>query len=195
MGDGRQGTAHRPTRFSQPCGFAHTLKTRGRTLTQTHVHSRTHTRQESANDGTARERTNERGFLFFRRYCPVSPFPPCVFYFMTPCKKSFYGLPRPHGYECGEVDCGSFRTPPGQALSSSDKRASPESCGSQNSERFNLTSSSITESSRFFSLFISKGNVWESEWTQTRVTGAEKRINQADTKKAISLCPNEDLLS
>lgn len=41
-------------------------------------------------------------------------------------KKSLYGLSRPHGCECGEVDCESFETPPWPALSVSDKRASPE---------------------------------------------------------------------
>lgn len=50
---------------------------------------------------------------------------PLRFYVMSPCKKkkkSLYGLSRPRGCECSEVDCESLRTP---AFGTSDKRASP----------------------------------------------------------------------
>lgn len=65
--------------------------------------------------------------------------------------KRLYGLSRPHGHECGEVDCGSFRTPPGPALSASDKRASPESFRLQTGKLFNPTSSPVPF---FFLLFF-----------------------------------------
>lgn len=114
MGDGRQGTAHQPTHLSPPCRFKHTSEHR-----HTHAHTLVQTIEK--------EREQMRKvFVFFSGYYPFFLCSPCVF-MSCHLVKRLYGLSRPHGYECGEVDCGSFRTPPGPALSASDRRASPES--------------------------------------------------------------------
>lgn len=89
--------------------------------------------------------------LFFLDITPFFLCSPCVF-MSCHLVKWLYGLPRPHGYECGEVDCWSFRTPAGPALSASDKRASPESLSLQTGKLFNLTSS---PSHDFFSSLFS----------------------------------------
>lgn len=154
MGDGRRGTAHQPTHSSQPRSFKHTQKN---TRLNAHIHSQTQTRthrewESTSTNNTERKRANEKGFcLFFLNITSSFLCSPCVF-MSCHLVKRLYGLPRPHGNECGEVDCGSFRTPPGPALRASDKRVSPESFSLQTGKLFNLTSSPIPI---FFLLFFS----------------------------------------
>lgn len=103
------------------------------TLTHTHKHPHIHNRET---------KQIRKFFIFVPRYYLLLFCSPCVF-MSCHLVKRLYGLHRPHGYECGEVDCGSFRTPSGPALSASDKRASPEGFTLQTGKLFNLTSSPI----------------------------------------------------
>lgn len=126
----------------------------------THIHSQTHTHthmmRKALGQTIEREKESkwERFSSFFLDITPVFLCSPCVF-MSCHLVKRLYGLSRPHGHECGEVDCGSFRTPPGPALSASDKRASPESFCLQTGKLFNLTSSPVPDffSSLFSSLY------------------------------------------
>lgn len=63
---------------------------------------------------------------------------PLYFYVMSPCKKVFMVFPGLMA-ECGEVDCGSIRTPPGLELSVRDIEALPESFNLQTGELFSLS--------------------------------------------------------
>lgn len=93
------------------------------------THLNTHARTLAQTIEEEREQMRKVFVFFFSLsgYYPLLSLLSLRFYVMSPCKKSLYGLSRPHGYECGEVDCGRFRTPPGTALSARYKRASPDS--------------------------------------------------------------------
>ena len=105
-------------------------------------------KEHKCNQWSRRQRANGGGFYFFLNITSLFLCSPCVF-MSCHLVKRLYGLPRPHGYACGEVDCGSFRIHPGPALSASDKRASPESVSLQTGKLINLVSSPIP----FFFLF------------------------------------------
>lgn len=116
-------------------------------------HRHAHTENERALAQTIqkeREQMRKVFVFFFLNITSSFLCSPCVF-MSCHLVKRLYGLPRPHGNECGEVDCGSFRTPPGPALRASDKRVSPESFSLQTGKLFNLTSSPIPI---FFLLFF-----------------------------------------
>lgn len=110
-------------------------------------HRRTHTlalthKRSHAHIHNRETKQIRKVFIFVLRFYLLLFCSPCVF-MSCHLVKRLYGLHRPHGYECGEVDGGSFRTPSGPALSASDKRASPEGFTLQTGKLFNLTSSPI----------------------------------------------------
>lgn len=112
-GHGRWQTRNGPP--SPPRCLRHTQ--RGATQPQTHT---------LANNSAEKEQMREVFLFFSRDIASLGLCSPCAFMSCHLVKKSLYGLSRPHGCECGGLDCGSFRTPPWPALSASDKRASPE---------------------------------------------------------------------